>query len=383
VLSLIVGKCLEIDVEIVIEDSGAVKIQEEYRGEVRVLLCFECPGRWAHFGLFCPVGGVGRSQVEDIYVGMGDSGDVTAGASASSSSSSSGSGKAATQRIYSEGAQRISDDVADSADKLDGMLMLVINFVQARIDRGGDALNRLAQHLLVIFEDRILLTHRSKFVQFVMFYCASRVPRFRDAFGAALLQLFLDESAAHLRRQSAILYLASYLARANFLSPAAVADVLTSLMAWAEAYVAQRERDGRDDGTEAVEVDEFGRLQTATESVVSRHETFFSCVQAACYVLCFYGVDAATQQKHAPAARRRWERVIGSRMQPLRYCLQSVRVEFFRLADHVGLLGPAVWAAIPADLLPPGMHAIHAQALAAQVDRALSRPPICTLSRPI
>ena len=89
------------------------------------------------------------------------------------------------------------------------------------------------QHLLAIFEDRILLTHRSKFVQFLMFYCASRVPRFRDAFGASLLQLFLDESAAHLRRQSAILYLASYLARANFLSPAAIADVLTALMAWA------------------------------------------------------------------------------------------------------------------------------------------------------
>ena len=146
--------------------------------------------------------------------------------------------------------------------------------------------------------------------------------------------------------------------------------------------MAQRERDGRDDGALVVEVDEFGRLQTVTESVVSRHETFFSCVQAACYVLCFYGVDAAVQQKNVPTARRRWERVVGCRMQPLRYCLQSVRVEFFRLAEHVGLLGPAVWAAIPTDLLPPGMHVEHGAASSSSSSAVAAPAKPATIPRP-
>ena len=319
VLGLIVSKCLEIDVDIVIEDSGVVKIQEEYEGEVG----------------------------DDMFV----MGEESGGGSASACTS---------KRIYSEGAQRISDEVAESADKLDGMLILLVEFIQAKIDKGGDLLNRLAHQWLSVFEEKILLTHRSKFVQFVMFYFASKVVRFRDAFGTSLLRLFLDESAAHLRRQSAILYLASYLARANFISTQSISDMMMELLAWGEAYVVQRDKDefarsSSQRDLDVVEVDEFGRLQSAQESNISRHETFFSCVQAVCYVLCFYGVEMATLQKNLATARRRWERVITCKLQPLRYCLQSVRVEFLRLAQHVGLLGPNAWALLSHDLLPPDL----------------------------
>ena len=202
VLGLIVSKCLEIDVDIVIEDSGVVKIQEDYEGEVG----------------------------DDMFV----MGDESGGGSAAACTS---------KRIYSEGAQRISDEVVESADKLDGMLVLLVEFIQAKIEKGGDLLNRLAHQWLAVFEEKILLTHRSKFVQFVMFYFASKVVRFRDAFGTSLLRLFLDESAAHLRRQSAILYLASYLARANFISIQSISDMMMELLAWGEAYVVQRDKD--------------------------------------------------------------------------------------------------------------------------------------------
>ena len=319
VLGLIVSKCLEIDVDIVIEDSGVVKIQEEYDGEVG----------------------------DDMFV----MGEESGGGSTTPCTS---------KRIYSEGAQRISDEVVESADKLDGMLILLVEFIQTKIDKGGDLMNRLAHQWLAVFEEKILLTHRSKFVQFVMFYFASKVTRFRDAFGTSLLRLFLDESAAHLRRQSAILYLASYLARANFISIQSISDMMMELLAWGETYVIQREKEEQARSSsqldlEIVEVDEFGRLQTAQESNISRHETFFSCVQAVCYVLCFYGVEMATLQKNLATARRRWERVISCKLQPLRYCLQSVRVEFLRLAQHVGLLGPTAWACISHDLLPPDL----------------------------
>jgi hypothetical protein len=101
---------------------------------------------------------------------------------------------------------------------------------------------------------------------------------------------------------------------------------------------------------ENVEFDEFGRA-FVREVTVSRHELFYSVVQAACYTLCFYGVSMAARQREDDAVRRCWETVVTCKFDPLRYCLKTVRVEFIRLAAAVGLFSSHCWDSIPADLL--------------------------------
>ena len=226
ILDLIISKCLEIDVEIVIEDSGEVKIEEENHGDIN-----------------------------DVIF---------------STDNDASSSNQVSQRVYNEGSQFIPSEVAEMADKLDTVLCLLIDFIRKEIeiqdivDSDGLPLStasintnnnnnsneknknnsnnssnnnnnnnndndnknqtqnekaeRLSTQLMRIFEEKILMTHRSKFVQFVLFYFASRVPSFGSKFGSRLVKLFSDESAAHTKRQSAILYLASYSVRANFLN---------------------------------------------------------------------------------------------------------------------------------------------------------------------
>jgi RNA polymerase I specific transcription initiation factor RRN3 len=241
ILDLIISKCLEIDVEIVIEDSGEVKIEEENHGDIN---------------------------------------DVVFSTDNDPSSSNQ-----VSQRVYNEGSQFIPTEVAEMADKLDTVLCLLIDFIRKEIEiqdvvdsdglplstasintnnnnnneknknnnnynsnnknnvnntnnnnNNNNIINnndnntnnknqiqnekaeRLSTQLMRIFEEKILMTHRSKFVQFVLFYFASRVPSFGSKFGSRLVKLFSDESAAHTKRQSAILYLASYSVRANFLN---------------------------------------------------------------------------------------------------------------------------------------------------------------------
>lgn len=101
---------------------------------------------------------------------------------------------------------------------------------------------------------------------------------------------------------------------------------------------------------ENVEFDEFGRA-FVREVTVSRHELFYSVVQAACYTLCFYGVSMAARQRDDEAVRRCWETVVSCKFDPLRYCLKTVRVEFIRLAAAVGLFSAHCWDNMPADLL--------------------------------
>ena len=107
-----------------------------------------------------------------------------------------------------------------------------------------------------------------------------------------------------------------------------------------------------DNDEEDIEVDEFGRKQTVIASAVSRHETFFSCVQAACYIVCFYGVEIANIQKACKITQRKWQIVLTSSLHPLRFCLQSVRVEFVRLAQQIQLLDESCWADMPGDVIP-------------------------------
>jgi hypothetical protein len=109
---------------------------------------------------------------------------------------------------------------------------------------------------------------------------------------------------------------------------------------------------GADPGNsgETIEFDEFGRA-FVREVTVSRHELFYSVVQAASYTLCFYGVSMACRLRDDEAVRRCWETVVCCKYDPLRYCLKSVRVEFIRLAAAVGLFSAPCWDAIPVDLL--------------------------------
>jgi RNA polymerase I-specific transcription initiation factor RRN3 len=188
ILDLIISKCLEIDVEIVIEDSGEVKIDDEDHGDVN-----------------------------DVIFSGDDDGD-------------NNNGNHLSQRVYTEGSQFIPTEVAEMADKLDIVLCQLIEFIQKEIDvndannqskpnlKQNERIEKLSNQLMRIFEEKILLTHRSKFVQFVLFYFAAKIESFGQKFGGRLVKLFLDETAGHVKRQSAILYLASYSVRANFLS---------------------------------------------------------------------------------------------------------------------------------------------------------------------
>jgi hypothetical protein len=77
---------------------------------------------------------------------------------------------------------------------------------------------RLFLNILEVFEDNIISTYKSKFVQFIIFLTCSRSTHISILFTRRLLHLFFDCKRSQLLRQSAIMYLASFVARATFLS---------------------------------------------------------------------------------------------------------------------------------------------------------------------
>lgn len=87
--------------------------------------------------------------------------------------------------------------------------------------------------------------------------------------------------------------------------------------------------------------------------ILTQHETFYCSVQAACYILCFHGIELASQQRISSCLRSDWEKIFTSSLEPLKYCFFSVRVEFLKLVLFIGLLREEVWNKISFDIIQP------------------------------
>jgi RNA polymerase I-specific transcription initiation factor RRN3 len=184
ILKLIITKCLEIDVEIVIEESGEVKITE--------IEAFET---------------IETNDASNNIFSLDETETV----------------KTQGFRQRSSDNHKISDEVSIMADKLDVLLHHLIQYLTNEINKNKRDVNlNLFQTLLNIFEEKVLTTYRSKFVQFILFYVAGITHqsgyKFSEMFASRLLKLFLNPNVASMTKQSSVLYFASYISRANFLS---------------------------------------------------------------------------------------------------------------------------------------------------------------------
>jgi hypothetical protein len=236
ILELIVSKCLEIDVEIIIEDTGEVNFKQEQTDdaeEENLLMADDDDGcglsiddgscmfsmdierKSSGGGLSSP-----RVQTKAKKISVHSSGSgscvIASRAIMTSTTMMLAANKINTQRYHKETSQKIADEVAEMAEKLDAMLVLVFQFIDVQFGKGDESADRLFHQLMGIFEEKILVIHGSKFVQYIMLYLTSKSKRYCFLFVRRILQLFYNENVSALIRQSALAYLASYLSRANF-----------------------------------------------------------------------------------------------------------------------------------------------------------------------
>lgn len=171
ILDLVIAKCLEIDVDILTEESAG-----------------------AHGADVSPP----QLEAEDMFH-FDQDGAETEG----------------RRDGYSHG-RRIAADASELADSLDGMLASLVAFVDAQFGRkDGSVAERLFLQLLGVFERRVLTIRRSKFVQFIMFYMSSKRPEFAETFCHRLLDIFRQTKNAASQRNCAVMYLASFYSRSK------------------------------------------------------------------------------------------------------------------------------------------------------------------------
>ena len=86
---------------------------------------------------------------------------------------------------------------------------------------------------------------------------------------------------------------------------------------------------------------------------LQRHETFYCCVQAAAYISCFHGVYLLHEHMCNESIRRQWECVLTATLNPLKYCLHSVKSEYLRLIELMEFLRPECWGIVQSSRSAP------------------------------
>eukprot|EP00045_Choanoeca_perplexa_P009886 m.97938 g.97938 ORF g.97938 m.97938 type:complete len:412 (+) comp15063_c0_seq4:228-1463(+) len=109
-------------------------------------------------------------------------------------------------------------DANSSRSKLDTLMQLALDFMRAWQEKHPDGVNVLWMQYKDVFLTQIITTYQSKRVQFLLFFLSSWQPDFVEDWLNTMVELTLDVSKHMPLRQAACGYMASYLARAGFMS---------------------------------------------------------------------------------------------------------------------------------------------------------------------
>lgn len=161
------------------------------------------------------------------------------------------------------------------AQILDTMMLCYFEFLEVHVSKPGSEQvtpmeGRLVSAMIEVFRGTILLTHQSRFVQFLYFYLASLRPNWTEAVLSCCLTSAFSPTDPMPKRLISGAYLASFVARASFLTPQYALRTAQ--------YLSQFAR-------EQVQVVEG--LVAARDLRNNKVALFLSIVQAVCYLLCF------------------------------------------------------------------------------------------------
>lgn len=207
----------------------------------------------------------------------------------------------------------------EPAEKLDVMMTICLQHFHRICHHKGsldsDEAWSLLHSLLRIFEHVVLPTHACSHVQFLVFQVTSLHLDFPGYLLDFLWKKFKDPNVAAILRQSTAAYIASYVARSKSVSLATAKLCITIVMQWIHLYL--------DNSSGNLKPD------------IKQHGPFYSLCQAAFYIFTFRSKSLIEMEGGIEFLRQlNFERVITSRLNPLKMCLPTVVDMFASLANR-------------------------------------------------
>ena len=134
------------------------------------------------------------------------------------------------------------------AEKLDQLMILMFQYIDQTKAEGNEALDKLFHILQRCFEYSVMLTHKSKHVQFLLFYICQYDHSYLEQYSflsslhssrfvGRMIDWICSEEALPLYRQTCAAYCASFICRAQYVDLDIIKSVLYYLISWVQAYI--------------------------------------------------------------------------------------------------------------------------------------------------
>ncbi|KAG5889235.1 hypothetical protein JTB14_006371 [Gonioctena quinquepunctata] len=203
------------------------------------------------------------------------------------------------------------------ADTLDVCLDKLFNYFITECHDGNsgevdwERTKKLYLDMIPVFEKIILPTYNTHHVQYIMFLLCCSNNTVTEAFLNFLWKKVCDPNVAPILRQASVNYIASLLARANFIRLSTLKGTLQQLAEWIHSYISNQ------DGLECINSD------------VRVHQVFYSVCQALFYIVAFRHKDLVNYKKDIVFLESlNMAKMVTSRLNPLRVCQPAVAQNF-------------------------------------------------------
>ena len=232
-------------------------------------------------------------------------------------------------RLQSEGTSRELDMTVQTLDMyMDLMFTFIKESTHEKNEAGEEELERekaapLVDCLLDIHVSHLLPTFNITHTQFLFFYLASFSQDISLKFINRNWKTFVNVNQPSIIRQTAMAYIASYLARAKSVSAGLTISYLDKLSSWTVDYVNSRDNSVNGDFIHAD---------------ISRHGPFYSACQAIFYVFAFRHSDlTSTSERIKKLKSMSWQSIISHNLNPLRVCLPGIVKNFANISKNYQL----------------------------------------------
>ncbi|XP_014255317.1 RNA polymerase I-specific transcription initiation factor RRN3 [Cimex lectularius] len=179
-----------------------------------------------------------------------------------------------------------------------------------------EKLKTLYLDLVKIFDNMILPTHSTHYVQYLLFYLLGLKPALSVSFLKTLWSKLNNPSVPSVLRQAAVYYIASLLARASYVSIISVQEMLLDMAVWIHSYI--------------VNQDESSNISSQDMRV---HTVFYSICQSLFYVIAFrYKEFIQTKGGLAFLQGLNLSKIVTSRLNPLKVCMPVIVSHFASVA---------------------------------------------------
>ncbi|PBL02973.1 RNA polymerase I-specific transcription initiation factor RRN3 [Armillaria gallica] len=190
------------------------------------------------------------------------------------------------------------------------------------------ALHITFNSLLAIFDRTILLTFKSRYTQFLLFWYTSLDSDFADIFlGMLIDRALINPSTSTVTRAAAASYIGSFVSRARFVDREGVRTVIRVLCDFLATHLDN--------------IEHAGSADSAQNSI------FYAVSQSLFLVFCFRWRDMQEDEDEdiVKTEGKKWmrelsvvHRVVNSSLNPLKVCSPNVAMQFARVANSVGFM---------------------------------------------